>query len=147
MQCSSQVGNITKFKNFSLLCPNEREARIALQENSLGLEGLSKKLIMNTFCEKLIMKLGSEGFIVYFKNKYGDITSQAFPALSVNPLDVTGAGDSLLAVISTSLAKGQSIMISSALGCCMSALAVETMGNTPISSSNLRSKVLEVMKD
>ena len=147
LQCSSQVGNITKFKNFSLLCPNEREARIALQENSLGLEGLSKKLIMNTFCEKLIMKLGSEGFIVYFKNKYGDIISQAFPALSVNPLDVTGAGDSLLAVISTSLAKGQSIMISSALGCCMSALAVETMGNTPISSSNLRSKVLEVMKD
>ena len=39
------------------------------------------------------------------------------------------------------------MMISSALGCCMSALAVETMGNTPISSSNLRSKVIEVMND
>ena len=60
---------------------------------------------MNTFCEKLIMKLGSEGFIVYLKDKNDDIVSQAFPALSVNPLDVTGAGDSLLAVISTSLAR------------------------------------------
>ena len=31
LQCSSQMGSITRFKNFSLLCPNEREARLALQ--------------------------------------------------------------------------------------------------------------------
>ena len=31
LQCSSQIGSVTKFRGFSLLCPNEREARIALQ--------------------------------------------------------------------------------------------------------------------
>ena len=83
------------------------------------------------------MKLNSDGFIVYKCNCEGIIQSQAFPALSVNPLDVAGAGDSLLAVMATSLASKNSIMLSAALGCCMAAIAVETLGNTPINSSSL----------
>ena len=48
LQCSSQVGSVTKFKEYDLLCPNEREARIALQDNGSGLtltQNLSEKLI------------------------------------------------------------------------------------------------------
>ena len=37
LQCSSQW-NITLLRSFSLLCPNEREARFALQDKSSGLE-------------------------------------------------------------------------------------------------------------
>ena len=37
-QCSSQIGLVTKFRNFTLLCPNEKEARIALQDKESGLE-------------------------------------------------------------------------------------------------------------
>ena len=32
LQCSSQIEYITKFKDFSLLCPNEREARLSLMD-------------------------------------------------------------------------------------------------------------------
>ncbi len=137
LQCSSQVGSITKFKNFNLLCPNEREARIAIQEKDLDLETLSNQIIERTSSRNLIMKLNSDGFIVYKCNCEGIIQSQAFPALSVNPLDVAGAGDSLLAVMATSLASKNSIMLSAALGCCMAAIAVETLGNTPINASSL----------
>ena len=114
LQCSSQVGSITKFKNFNLLCPNEREARIAIQEKDLDLETLSNQIIERTSSRNLIMKLNSDGFIVYKCNSEGIIQSQAFPALSVNPLDVAGAGDSLLAVMATSLASKNSIMLSAA---------------------------------
>ena len=69
------------------------------------------------------------------------LSNQAFPALSVNPLDVAGAGDSLLALFATGLASGQEMMPTAALACCMAALAVETMGNTPISATALRSNV------
>ncbi len=69
LQCSSQIGSILKFKDFSLLCPNEREARIALHEKDLDLEALSLKIINETNSDKLIMKLGSDGFISYEKNK------------------------------------------------------------------------------
>ena len=92
------------------------------------------------------MKLGSEGFIAYDREKDGLLSSQAFPALSVNPLDVAGAGDSLLALFSTGLASGQAMMPTAALACCMAALAVETMGNTPISAETLRSSLEETLQ-
>ena len=43
LQCSSQVGAVTRFKNYALLCPNEREARVALQDNISTLELLCQK--------------------------------------------------------------------------------------------------------
>ena len=78
----------------------------------------------------MVMKLGPEGFIAYDRDTNGKISSQPFPALSVNPLDVAGAGDSLLALFATGLASGQAMMPTAAMACCMAALAVETMGNT-----------------
>ena len=143
LQCSSQVGSVTRFEGFSLLCPNEREARLALQDKDSGLEQLSRQLLQITKSERLVMKLGSEGFIAYDRSPNGQLRSQPFPALSVNPLDVAGAGDSLLALFATGLASGQGMMPTAALACCMASLAVETMGNTPISGSVLRNGLNE----
>ncbi|WP_255439845.1 PfkB family carbohydrate kinase [Synechococcus sp. PROS-9-1] len=145
LQCSSQVGSISRFRDFSLLCPNERELRLALQDKDTGLERLSQQLIEETNCERLIVKLASDGFIAYDRDDKDRISSQAFPALSVNPLDVTGAGDSVLSVLSTGLASRQPMMQSAALACCMAALAVETMGNTPIGADELRNYLNEVL--
>ena len=62
-QCSSQIGLVTKFRNFTLLCPNEKEARIALQDKESGLESIITKLLSITNSEMLIMKLGAQGFV------------------------------------------------------------------------------------
>ena len=132
VQCSSQIGLVTKFKNFSLLCPNEKEARLALQDKESGLEILGQKLLSATSSKYLIMKLGSEGFISYDRSKTGSLYSYSFPALSTNPVDVAGAGDSVLSVMAAGLSSNQSLMETSAIACCMAALAVEQMGNTPI---------------
>ena len=145
LQCSSQVGSITRFRNFSLLSPNERELRLAMQNKDSGLESLSQKLLANKHCERLIVKLAAEGFIAYDRGTDGQIFSQPFPALSVNPLDVAGAGDSVLAVMATGLASSQAMMPTAALACCMAALAVETMGNTPINVNTLRNSLEEVL--
>ncbi len=146
LQCSSQVGSVTRFRQFSLLCPNEREARLALQDKDSGLEQLSQRLLSSTQSERLVMKLGPEGFIAYDRGADNQLRSQAFPALSVNPLDVAGAGDSLLALFATGLASGQAMMPTAALACCMSSLAVETMGNTPIDSASLQKTLQEVLQ-
>ena len=74
-------------------------------------------------------------------------TSHVFPALSVNPVDVAGAGDSLLAVMSIALASNQSLVCSSAIACCTASIAVETMGNLPISKEKLISKILNVFNN
>ena len=141
LQCSSQVGSIIKYKNFSLLCPNEREARIALHEKDLDLESLSHKIMKDTSTKRLIMKLGSDGFIAYdHSNKR---QSQAFPALSSNPIDVTGAGDSLLAVMAVGLSSSQKMMTTAAIACCMASMSVERMGNTPIKRDEIRNYLNE----
>ena len=57
---------------------------------------------------------------------------QAFPALTANPLDVAGAGDSIMAVMATGLASNQSIITISAISCCMASISVSNMGNIPI---------------
>lgn len=144
LQCSSQVGAVTRFKNFDLICPNEREARIALQDKDSGLEAISNLIFSQTNCKNLIMKLGSEGFIVYGQKGSSILNREHFPALTANPVDVMGAGDSLLAVMATGIASGQSLMSTAALASCMASLAVERMGNTPVSEMELRDRVLSV---
>ena len=94
---------------------------------------------------KLVMKLGADGFIAY--DTIGKkIRNQSFPALSVNPLDVAGAGDSLLSVMAVGLSCKQSMMSTCAIACCMASISVETMGNNPISKNKLISRITNVFK-
>jgi rfaE bifunctional protein kinase chain/domain len=138
VQCSSQVGSIAKFEGFDLLCPTEREARIALGNQNDGVEWIANKLITQTGAKNLVVKLGAEGFISYSKEVGDDfITREHFPALVSNPVDVAGAGDSLLAALAVSLCSGGSLMEASAIGACMAALAVQTIGNIPVPRQKL----------
>ena len=144
LQCSSQIGDISRMKNFTLICPNEREARISMQNKDIGLEELCRILIKKTNCENLIMKLGANGFIVYSQAS-GTSNIQAFPALSVNPVDVSGAGDTLLSIMAAGLSSGSEIMNVAALACCGSAIAVDTMGNKPITIEKILKKAINII--
>ena len=146
LQCSSQVGNVAKFKNFHLLCPTEREARIALGSQDEGLEQLANSLIKRTSTRNLILKLGAAGFIVYENQKEGFINRQHFPALNPNPVDVTGAGDSLLTALAVGICAGIPLMQSSAIGACLAKIAVQTVGNFPVSRQKLQNCLDEIIK-
>ena len=134
LQCSSQVGNVLKFEGFSLICPTEREARIALANHDDGVEYVANLLIQKTGSKNTILKLGADGFIAYedLQDDEGFLKRQHFPALSANPIDVTGAGDALLATMACCVSSGLSVMEASAVACCVSAIAVQTIGNKPI---------------
>ncbi len=138
IQCSSQMGKVTKFKNFHLVFPTEREARYALDNMVDGVEWIANKLMDKLHANDVLVKLGSEGFIAYSKQSDGFVVRQHYPALSVNPVDVTGAGDSLLAVMSACISSGSDLMEASAIGACMAALAVREVGNLPISGKQLK---------
>ena len=85
------------------------------------------------------MKLGSEGFIAYDFKSNGLFNRQHFPALNPNPVDVAGAGDSLLAALSVGLCSGSTLMQSSALGSVMASLSVQTVGNVPVTQQAIHS--------
>lgn len=146
VQSSSQVGNILKLECIDVICPNEREARIALQDNQSGIEALSNEVIEKTGVNSLIMKLGGDGLICYEKSN-DEIFKESFPAISANPVDEAGAGDSLLAVLSAGIGSGLDVFSSAALGSCMASLAVEAMGNSPISKDALQERIISLFND
>lgn len=144
LQCSSQIGNFLKFKDFFLLSPTEREARIALRNQDDGIERVANMLIEKTNTKNLILKLAGDGFIAYShdnQKRYSE--KEYFPALSANPIDVTGAGDSLLATTSTLMAGGFNLIEASIVGACIASVAVQTVGNMPITLDKLDSIIMK----
>ena len=144
LQCSSQVGSVLKFQEFDLITPTEKESRIALGDNEGGIEWISNTLLKKTKSKNMLIKLGPEGFIAY--GNQNPIQRQNFPALTVNPVDLAGAGDSLFAAMSISLSSGSSLVEASLIGSCMASLAVKEVGNIPISKDKLSEYIKIILK-
>ncbi len=141
VQCSSQIGHVTKLKNFDLICANEKEVRISLNDNVSGIENLCLDLVKKTSCKNLIIKLGSKGLILYKYNEKKKLISQPFPALNIHPIDTAGAGDSLLATMACGISGGLPIEIATAISCFVTSLSVERMGNIPIKKNVLKDRI------
>lgn len=141
LQCSSQIGSILKFSGAELICPTEREARLSIGAKDDGLEWVANTVLERTGAKNIIMKLGSDGFIAYDRQDSSFVNRQSFPALCDNPVDVTGAGDALLAALAVGMSSGSSLMQASAIATSMAALSVESLGNKPIDLQALKGKI------
>ena len=65
------------------------------------------------------------------------IRNDKIEALNKQPIDVAGAGDSMLVVSSLSLSLGNDIWESSLLGSLAAAIQVSRIGNIPLQSNDL----------
>ena len=145
-QVASRWGNITEFKNFDLITPNEREARFSLADQDSTVGKLAGLLFEKTKCKNLILKLGPRGvFCNGLKNK------KMQPPFSVgvftdNMLDAVGTGDALLAYSSLSLKVSNSLIIAAILGSFAAACACEVEGNVPVKIDKITNKIKEVQK-
>ena len=86
------------------------------------------------------MKLGSEGFIAYEISNKKRI-SHVFPALSVNPLDVTGAGDTVIAALSIAYAKTNDIEYSAKFANAAAAIAVSKAGTASVTIDEINNYI------
>ncbi len=142
VQSSSQIGNVAKFKNYYMIKPTEKEARIALDDKYSGIERIGNNLLKNTGAQNLILSLGPEGFIVFKSTDNKNfIKTQHFSALNPSPVDVVGAGDSLLTAISVASCAGADIMEASAIGAVMASIAVGKIGNVPVRIDEIKKAV------
>ena len=138
-QSSSQIGDISKFKDVDLMTPTEREARICTHNHSQALHILANNLQKKSNAKNLIIKLGNEGIFIRPEKKYkkNSLKEDKIEAMNLSAKDTAGAGDSLLAVTSMSLATGASIWESSFLGSLAAAIQVGTVGNKVIKKKDL----------
>jgi rfaE bifunctional protein kinase chain/domain len=139
-QTSSQVGNLSKFIGANMVTPTELEARNEIRDDSSGLAIVAQKIRELLDTKNVLLKLGANGVLVGGVDEQGEIIrTDLVPALNMNPVDVSGAGDSMLAGTALTLAAGYSIYIAAYMGSIMSAIQVSRNGNIPISKDEILS--------
>ena len=67
-QSSSQIGDISKFKDMDIVTPTEREIRLSINDFESGLVILSEKLHKKSNPKYIFTTLGSEGILIYNSN-------------------------------------------------------------------------------
>jgi rfaE bifunctional protein kinase chain/domain len=137
-QSSSQLGNIARFHHVDLLTPTEHEARLALRAQNDSLPVVGSKLLEAASARRAFITLGPTGVLVFNRDTQEDLTvSDQLPALNRNPVDVAGAGDSMLIAGSMALALGANSFEAAYLGSVAAAIQTSRVGNVPIKQSEM----------
>lgn len=137
-QSSSQIGSLDKFRDCDLITPTEKEARLELRNEVDGLGVIADKLRNQIGAHNLILKLGSDGILVDGIAKHDEtFLAQSVPAFNSQPVDVSGAGDSLLAASAMSLAQNSTLLEAGIIGSISAAVQVSREGNKPIRNDEL----------
>ena len=143
-QVATRWGNITDFKNFDLITPNEKEARFSLADQDASISNLTLQLNDQARSKNLILKLGERGLFSMGKTNPNGFALPSF--LKNNLVDAVGAGDALLAYASLSLFTSRSVVISSIIGSVAAACECEKDGNIVISPDEVLER-LEQIRD
>jgi len=141
-QSSSQIGDVSRFKNVDLLTPTEREARLALRNSEDGLVVVAETICEAANAKAAIVKLGEQGVLLHGRNAKFFETDQ-IPALNSAPQDVAGAGDCMLVAASLALTVGANMWEAGLLGSLAAAIQVGRVGNTPITQDEILHELSE----
>ena len=141
-QVASRWGNITEFKGFDLITPNEREARFALADQDTGIRPLASALYDAAQCKTLILKLGERGVLTCRSSNHESLDSFVVVDSFVDRVvDAVGAGDALLAYATLSKLATGSDAVATILGSLAAACECEYDGNIPITPDDVRRKI------
>ena len=144
-QVASRWGNITDFKNFDLITPNEREARFALADQDSGIRPLASSLYDEAQCKLLILKLGERGVLACRDADHESLDSFfVIDSFVDNLVDAVGAGDALLAYATLAMLVSKSDAIATILGTIAASCECERDGNIPIATDDVRTKIAGV---
>lgn len=147
-QVASRWGNITEFRGFNLITPNEREARFALADQDSGIRPLASRLHELAECDLLMLKLGARGVLTSRSRNHEDHDSFfVVDSFADNVLDPVGAGDSLLAYATLAMITSGSPAIATILGVFAASIQCEIDGNIPIDVERMLQKIADVEKD
>ena len=146
-QCSSQLGNIARFRGMDLLTPTEFEARISLHDHQSGLVVLAESLRLKAEARDVLVKLGPEGLLFHAElSGQNQWLTDRLPSFSTKVQDTAGAGDSLLATVAVARSLGAPLWQAAYLGSIAAACQIATLGNIPLQADQLLSELTAVVE-
>ncbi len=131
--------NFEKYSGAHIIKPNLQEAYLASsQDPKASLDEVAKELLLKTKIENIIVTRSSEGISLFNQDKRED-----FSVKVKEVVDVTGAGDTVLAVLTFAVSHG--LPLSQAIYLCNLAAAevIEHLGCARISIKRLAELILE----
>tara|TARA_S200000501_G_scaffold359281_1_gene384998 strand:- start:269 stop:1822 length:1554 start_codon:yes stop_codon:yes gene_type:complete len=137
-QVATRWGNITDFKGFDLITPNEKEARFSLADQDASISDLTRQLDEKLKSKNLILKLGERGVFGSGKNYTNGF---ALPSFTKKIVDAVGAGDALLAYSALTLCESKSVLKASILGSIAASCECEKDGNIEILPNEVLMKI------
>ena len=141
-QVASRWGNITEFKDFDLITPNEREARFALGDQDSGVRPLASSLYDAARCKLLILKLGERGVLACRNSEHVSLDSFfVIDSFVDQVVDAVGAGDAMLAYATLSMLACRNDVVATIIGCMAASCECEVDGNIPITLEHVRGKI------
>jgi rfaE bifunctional protein kinase chain/domain len=136
------------YRGASLLKPNRVESQIMVQ--ALGyfkekkLEKIAEILVDKLHLEKIIITLGADGMAML--DTKTDTELKIIPTAANEVYDVSGAGDTAIAAISSSLLSGASLEEAAWIGNCAAGVVVRKRGTALCSVQELRDYYGNFMK-
>jgi ribokinase len=112
-------------RNISILTPNKTEAEMLAGISIYDIPSAKRaaQKIKDRGVKTVIITLGSEGALVLDKNVFTEI-----PALEVDAIDTTAAGDTFNGSLAVALSEGMDILKATSFACKASAISVTRIG-------------------
>lgn len=132
--------DFSKYSGVSLLTPNKKEAALASGveiNNESSLEKAANKFLENLSLDNLLITCGKDGMVLFEKNK----EPFRVKAEARQVFDVSGAGDTVLAVFGLAVASGASIHNSVAIANTAAGIVVGKVGTATVSRQELASAI------
>ncbi len=136
------------YKGATLLKPNRQESHMMVE--ALGyfkerkLETIAKVLVEKLQLEKIIITLGADGMALLDTKLGGEL--KIIPTVANEVFDVSGAGDTAIAAISSALIAGASLEEAAWVGNCASGVVVKKRGTALCSKQELREYYTNLLK-
>jgi len=147
-QVASRWGNISDFKGFDLITPNEREARFALGDQDSGIRPLASSLYDLAQCKLLILTLGDKGILVCRDKDHEALDSfYVVDSFVDHVVDAVGAGDALLAYSLLTMLATKNDVQAAIIGSLAAACEVEREGNIPIKRDDIHAKINDIERE
>ena len=113
-----------------------------MKNNQDGLVVLTESLRKKSLSKNILLKLGTDGLLIHAYNYDQEkFETDRLGTFNKSPVDVAGAGDSMLVTTVLSYASGASIWESAYLGSLAAAIQVGRVGNIPLLQEEFLNKL------
>ncbi len=125
--------NFHLYKGITIMTPNKKEAYQCIKaDRKTPLEEVGKRILEETGSKELVITLGGEGMAIFNDEKITKI-----PAKAKKVFDVTGAGDTVISVLSLARISGASLEEAATLANVAAGYVVGEIGTAAIDAKTL----------